>query len=63
MIREAGDRYGDLSYKVGGRSPHTNPDGSSPDGPINQWKPNLDVVYATIKFARRTGRLNPSSEN
>ncbi|KAH8691057.1 hypothetical protein GQ44DRAFT_720130 [Phaeosphaeriaceae sp. PMI808] len=63
MIKEAQDRYDDLSYMLGGRSPHTNPDGSSPDGPLNQWKPNLVVVRATIKFARRTGRLNPSSES
>lgn len=62
IIKEARDRHGDLSYMLGGRSPHTNPDGSSPDRPTKHWKPNQDMVRETIKFARRTGRLNPSSE-
>lgn len=60
MIQQAQDRYGDLSYMLGGRTPYLNPDGSSPDGPIEHWKPNLDTVRAAIKFAFKTGRLGPS---
>ncbi|MAD87284.1 MAG: hypothetical protein CL912_30355 [Deltaproteobacteria bacterium] len=61
MIMEGKRRYGDLSYMLGGRSSLLNPDGSSPDGPIDKWKPNLTVVRSVIKFTLKTERLGPHS--
>jgi ribonuclease HI len=63
MIKEGGERYGNLSYMLGGRSSYQNPDGSSRDGPIERWKPNLTVVRAVIKFALKTGRLGSQSQS
>lgn len=63
MIKEGGERYGDLSYMLGGRSFYQGPDGSSPDGPIEKWKPNLIAVRTVIKFALKTGRLRPQSQS
>jgi hypothetical protein len=40
MIKEGGERYGILSYVLGGRSSYQNPDGPCPDGSIEKWKPN-----------------------
>jgi hypothetical protein len=59
MVREGKERYGDLSYMLGGRSSQKKPDGSNLDGPREKWKPNVAAVRATIKFARKTGRLSP----
>lgn len=44
-----GQRYGDLSYALGGRSP-TDRD--------KHWTPNLEVVKRIIQFTIQTGRLN-----
>ncbi|KAF2179722.1 hypothetical protein K469DRAFT_595034, partial [Zopfia rhizophila CBS 207.26] len=44
MIREGKERNSDLSYMLGGRSSYINPNGSSPDGPIEKWKPNMTMV-------------------
>jgi hypothetical protein len=63
MIREGGERYGDLSYMLGGRSSYQNHDGSSLDGLIEKWKPNLSVVRTVIKFALKTGRLGPQMQS
>jgi hypothetical protein len=62
MITEGTGRYGDLLYMLGGRSSYINPNGSSPDGPIEKWKPNLIVVKIVIKFALKTGKLRPQSQ-
>jgi hypothetical protein len=61
MVREGKERYRDLSYILGGRSSHKKPDGSDLDGPREKWKPNVATVRATIKFAGKTGRLNPQT--
>jgi hypothetical protein len=61
-IREARERYGDLSYMLGGRSSHHNVHGSSLDEPIEKWKPNLIVVRTVIKYALQTGRLGPQTQ-
>ncbi|OCK86353.1 hypothetical protein K432DRAFT_284840, partial [Lepidopterella palustris CBS 459.81] len=58
MINEGKERYGDLSYILGGRWSHVNSDGLSPDGPIEKWKPNVTMVRIVIKYAvknRETG--------
>jgi hypothetical protein len=58
MIEEAQDRYGDLSYMLGGRSLSRRADGTWLDGPETKWKPNLGVVKAVIRYTAATGRLN-----
>ena len=63
MIKECKERYGDLSYILGGRSSHKKPDGSDLDGPRERWKPNVAAVRATVKFAMKTGRLNPQPQS
>jgi hypothetical protein len=55
MIKEGKERYGDLSYMLGGRSNHRKPDGSDLDGPREKWKPNVAAVRVTIKLPRRQG--------
>lgn len=61
MVRKGGKRYGDLSYMLGGGSSYQDVHGSSPDGPIEKWKPNLPVVRAVIKVAIEIGRLSSQS--
>jgi hypothetical protein len=58
-LREvAGDRWGDLSFFLGGRTERKKPSGELLDGPRKSWKPNIEVVNATIEFAIATGRLS-----
>lgn len=63
MISKCGERYGDLSYMLGGRSSLRRPDGLNPDGAAEKWKPKLSVVKAVVRFALSTGRLGPQSES
>ncbi|KAF2006546.1 hypothetical protein P154DRAFT_219357 [Amniculicola lignicola CBS 123094] len=51
-----GVRFGDLSYALGGFSSRKE-GGESIDGPIKRWKPDIEVVRATIQFAMATRRL------
>ena len=51
MIREGRERYGDLLYMLGRRSPYQNVHGSNLDGPSEKWKPTLTVVRTVIKYA------------
>ena len=37
--------------------------GQNINGPIVQWKPNIEAVKATIKFAKSTGRLHPKGQD
>ena len=32
------------------------------DGPKEKWKPDMEVVKATIRFLEKTGRLNYQPE-
>ena len=50
--RLAGSRWGDTSYLLGGWS------GPSKDGLFEKWKPNTEMINATIQFAVNTTRLN-----
>lgn len=45
------NRWGDLSFALGGWS------GERKDGDRTKWKPSLEMVVATIKFALETERL------
>ena len=58
MISEANERYGDMSYMLGGRSRSRRGDGTWLDGPATTWKPNLGVVRAVIRYALSTRRLS-----
>lgn len=62
-LREAADdRWGDASYLLGGRSGRKDvKTGKFVDGPRESWKPNLEVVKASIRFLYQTGRLSRSS--
>jgi hypothetical protein len=63
MINEARDRYGDLSYMLGGRSLNRRGDRSLLDGPVAKWTPNLKIVHAVIRYAMATGRLSTGRRN
>jgi hypothetical protein len=54
----AGDRWGDLSYFVGGRTERRKPTGELLDGERKGWWPDDATIEATIKFAIDTGRLS-----
>jgi hypothetical protein len=55
-------RYGDISYALGGYSSRQK-EGKNIDGPIEYWQPDINVVKATIQFAKDTGRLHPSEQD
>ena len=57
-----GERFGDLSYALGGFSSRLE-GGESVDGPIERWKPDVDVVRATIQFAIETRRLQNTRQD
>lgn len=50
--RLAGPRWGDTSYLLGGWS------GTWKDGPFDKWKPNTEMINATISFALSSSRLD-----
>lgn len=45
------NRWGDLSFALGGWS------GVRKDGELPKWRPSIEMVSATIKFALETKRL------
>lgn len=49
------NRWGDLSFALGGWS------GETKDGMRSKWSPSLDMVAATIKFALETKSLAEES--
>lgn len=52
----AGDRWGDVSFLLGGKSRKVDTKTGKPvDG--DGWRPNLVVVRATIAFLKSTGRF------
>lgn len=53
--RLAANRWGDLSYALGGWS------NDRKDGPVDRWTPQTAMVLATINFAIATGRLEDRS--
>ena len=57
LKQKADMRWMDLSYLLGGWSGKELPNGQYLDGPRDKWKPNLEVVMATIAFAQETRRL------
>jgi hypothetical protein len=61
LREQHGDRFGDLSYALGGYSSRQE-GGRNIDGPIERWKPDISIVKATIQFAKETGRLHSSRQ-
>lgn len=57
-----GERFPDLSYALGGYSSQFE-GGESIDGPMKRWKPDIEVVRATIKFAMEIRRLRVASRD
>ena len=57
LLEVAGIRWGDLSFFLGGRTEWKTASGEYRDGPPESWKPDMEVVNQTIKFAPATGRL------
>ena len=57
-LREAaGDRWGDVSFLLGGKSRKSDPMTRMPiDG--DRWKPDMKVVRETITFLKSTGRFS-----
>ncbi|PVH90379.1 hypothetical protein DM02DRAFT_681160 [Periconia macrospinosa] len=51
-----------LSYALGGYSSRQEGD-KSIDGPIERWKPDIEVVRATIQFSMETRRLQTGSQD
>ena len=62
LRQQHGQRFGELSYALGGYSSRQE-GGESIDGPIEQWKADMEAVRATIDFARSTGRLQPNVQD
>ncbi|KAF9733796.1 transposon I factor [Paraphaeosphaeria minitans] len=57
LVEVAEDRWGDLSFFLGGRTERKTAKGEYLDGPSKPWKPDMEVVNQTIQFALATGRL------
>jgi hypothetical protein len=58
-LRKAiGVRSGDVPYLLGGWGSRKDVrTGQFLDGPQEKWKPDMEVVKATIRFLEKTGRL------
>lgn len=60
----AGARWGDVPFMLGGWSQRRDErTGRLLDGPREKWKPNIEVVKATIRFLQGTQRLDCSMKN
>jgi hypothetical protein len=58
----AGKRWGDLSYMLGGYTERKDwRTGKQIDGEKLKWKPNIQIVKATISFLQQTGRMKGRS--
>jgi hypothetical protein len=51
-------RAGDASFLLGGWGKKQDCKGQLVDGPKEKWRPDLEVVKATIRFLQHTGRLD-----
>jgi hypothetical protein len=57
----AGTRWGDLSYMLGGYTERKDwKTGKQIDGEKSKWRPNIQMVKATISFLQQTGRMKGS---
>jgi hypothetical protein len=59
----AGDRWGDISYLLGGWEKREDANsGKLLDGERDNWKPDLTVVKATVQYLQKTDRLTYQPE-
>lgn len=59
---EAGSRWGDLSYMLGGYTERRDwRTGKQIDGEKPEWKPNIQMFRATVSFLQHTGGMKGSS--
>jgi hypothetical protein len=58
--QQHGERFGDLSYALGGYLSRQE-GGRRIDGPIERWKPDIDVVRATIDLQKRPDDYNQTN--
>jgi ribonuclease HI len=54
----AKQRAGDVPFLLGGWGKKQDSQGQLVDGPKEKWRPDLEVVKATIRFLEQTGRLD-----
>lgn len=54
----AKQRAGDVLFLLGGWGKKQDCKGQLVDGPKEKWRPDLEVVKATIRFLEQTGRLD-----
>jgi len=54
----AKQRAGDVPFLLGGWGKKKDSKGQLVDGPKEKWRPDLEVVKATIRFLEQTGRLD-----
>jgi len=59
LQKQHGRWFGELSHALGGYSSRQ-VGGQSIDGPVEQWKADMEAVRATIEFVKSTGRLQPN---
>jgi hypothetical protein len=63
LRQAAGARWGDISYMRGGYSERKDQNtGKQIEGDKGKWKPNHNMVKATINFLQLTGRMKGSYE-
>jgi hypothetical protein len=57
LADKLGPRFGNMSHMLGGRNSHARTGHVNPDGPVELWKPDMEMVRAVIRYAADTGRL------
>lgn len=63
LQKAVGDRWGDVPYLLGGWGKRRDARTGKPlDGDKSEWKPDLTIVKATVRFLQETGRLTYQPE-
>jgi ribonuclease HI len=62
MRTAMGERFGELSHALGGKTPQPSTEDRPTDSKIH-WKPDMEVVKAVLRFTARSKRLDQESEN
>jgi hypothetical protein len=63
LRKTVGKRSRDIPYLLGGWGSRKDVrTGQLSDGPKEKWKPDMEVVKATIRFLEKTGRLTYQPE-
>lgn len=62
LVDKLGPQFGNVPHMVGGRNTYNPTSGSHRDGPAEKWKPDINTVRETIRYALNTGRLDYGEE-